>query len=287
MQAERVANVKHIKSILSFIMAFIITFTLLPQEIYALSLSNKAQGWGYSKSVNHKTPSVSKGTIKLLAKYDGYYVYNTDEKIIYLTFDLGYDNGYTDKILNVLKKHHINATFFVCKGTITGNPKAIKRMVTEGHVVANHTVNHIPFYKQSKSSLEEELQGVEKAYEEVTGDQMLKIVRPPEGGYSEKSLAITKDLGYTSVFWSIALPNDWNLDKQPSRKATLSLFKNQHHKGAIVLLHGVSPVVANNLDTMLTQLEDEDYEFGLVTDMIYREKGFINITHGEKGLIKR
>ncbi len=256
------------KRILSVILAFITVFTMMPtSEGYASSVSNKALGWGYTKSKNHKVPVVSKSTKALLKKNNGYYVYNEKEKYVYLTFDLGYDNGYTNKILDVLEEHEIKATFFVCKAAITANPKAIKRMVKEGHIVANHTVKHIPFYKLSKSSLKKELQGVEKEYEKVTGEKMVKFVRPPEGGYSEKSLAITKELGYTSIFWSIALPNDWNLKKQPSKKTTLALFKNQHHKGAIILLHGVSPAVADNLDTMLTQLEKEGYEFRLVTDM--------------------
>jgi peptidoglycan-N-acetylmuramic acid deacetylase len=256
-----------IKLFLSVIMAFVILFTISHQEVYAGSFSTKAQSWWYTKSVNHKTPIVSKGTKELLKKYDAYYVYNTDEKIIYLTFDLGYENGYTTEILDVLKKHDIKATFFICKSVISSNPKGIKRMVKEGHVVANHTVKHIAFYNLSKSSLKKELEGVEDAFEELTGEKMVKMVRPPEGGYSEKSLANTKKLGYTTIFWSIALPNDWNLKDQPSKATTLALFKKQNHKGAIVLLHAVSPMVANNLDEMLTQLEDKGYEFRLVTDI--------------------
>ncbi len=262
---------KCIRLLPAILLIFSILITNKPLMAYATSLSEKAYGWGYTKSVNHKTPGVSKATKELLNKYDAYYVYNTKEKYIYLTFDLGYDNGYTEQILDVLKEHEVKATFFVCKGAITANPKAIKRMVEEGHIVANHTVNHIPFYKLSKKSLKKELKGVEEAYEKVTGEKMAKFVRPPEGGYSEKSLAITKELGYTSVLWSIALPNDWNLKKQPSQKTTLALFKNQHHKGAIVLLHAVSPAVADNLDAMLTQLEKEDYEFRLVSDMTDEE----------------
>jgi peptidoglycan-N-acetylmuramic acid deacetylase len=268
-----VTELKSKKRVLSAILVFFLVFTMMPSEGYASSVSNKALNWGYTRNTSHKIPTVSKTTKALLKKYNGYYVYNENknEKEIYLTFDLGYDNGYTNKILDVLKEHEVKATFFVCKAAITANPKAIKRMAEEGHIVANHTVKHIPFYKLSKSSLKKELQGVEKEYEKVTGEKMAKFVRPPEGGYSEKSLAITQELGYTSIFWSIALPNDWNLKKQPSKKTTLALFKNQHHEGAIILLHGVSPVVADNLDAMLTQLEKEGYDFKLVNDMA--EKG--------------
>ncbi|MDF2609849.1 MAG: delta-lactam-biosynthetic de-N-acetylase [Lachnospiraceae bacterium] len=275
-------KLKKTNVLLAIILAFVIAFTNAPTEVYAASLSNKALNWGYTKSKSHKTPAVSTTTKGLLEKYDGYYVYNTKKKYIYLTFDLGYDNGYTNQILDVLKDHDIQATFFVCKAAITANPKAIKRMVKEGHIVANHTVKHIPFYKQSKSSLKEELEGVEKAYEKVTGEKMAKFVRPPEGGYSERALAYTQELGYTSIFWSIALPNDWNLKNQPSKKTTLDLFKNQHHRGAIVLLHGVSPMVADNLDAMLTQLEKEDYEFRLVSDMAKVEETKVEETESKK-----
>lgn len=262
---------KKIKTFLPIVMAFIMFFTIFPQGVYAGTLSTKAKDWYYTKSKKHKSPIISKETKELFKEYGAYYVYNTKKKVIYLTFDLGYENGYTTQILDTLKKHDVKATFFVCKGFIDKNPEGLKRMVEEGHIVGNHTVNHLSFSKLTKSKLKSELKGVEDAYKEVIGEKMLKVVRPPEGGYSEKSLALTKQLGYTTVFWSIALPNDWNLKQQPSKQTTLSLFKNQHHNGAIPLLHGVSQAVADNLDAMLTQLEDAGYEFRLVTDMMPKD----------------
>ena len=260
------------KIILSFILAFVILILNVPQDVNSATLSTKALNWGYTKSKNHKTPVITKSTLALLKENNAYYVHDTNDKVIYLTFDLGYENGYTTKILDVLKKHKIKASFFVCKAFIDSNPKGLKRMVKEGHVVANHTVNHIAFYKLSEDKIESELSRVEAAYKKVTGKPMVKIVRPPEGGYSEKSLAITKELGYTTIFWSIALPNDWNMQDQPSKETTLALFKTQYHNGAIALLHGVSPAVANNLDGMLTELEKQGYEFRLVTDMAADQK---------------
>lgn len=259
---------RKIKPFLLIVITFIMIFTAYPLQVYASTPSTKAKNWYYTKSKNHKTPVISKEIKDLLKEYDAYYVYNTKKKVIYLTFDLGYENGYTTQILDTLKMHDVKATFFVCKAFIDKNPKGLKRMVKEGHIVGNHTVNHLSFSKLSKSKLKDELAAVEDAYEEVIGEKMLKVVRPPEGGYSEKSLALTKKLGYTTVFWSIALPNDWNLKQQPSKQTTISLFKNQHHKGAIPLLHGVSSSVADNLDAMLTQLKDAGYEFRLVTDMM-------------------
>ncbi len=258
---------KKIKPLLSLLFALIL-ISIIPQTACAKTLSTDAYSWSRATNKNHKTPAIPKQTNAWLKEYNGYYVYNTKEKVIYLTFDMGYENGYTSKILDVLKKHDAKATFFVCKAFIDSNPKGIKRMVKEGHVVANHTVNHIPFYKLTESKLKTDLKGVEDAYEKVTGEKMLKLVRPPEGGFSEKSLFLSQKLGYTSIFWSIALANDWNLKKQPSKEQTLSLFKTQYHNGAIVLLHGISPAVANNLDEMLKQLEDVGYEFRLITDII-------------------
>lgn len=259
-------SMKSISKLFSLLLAVVLLLAAYPSTAYA-ALSTTARDWYYTKSQNHKAPVVS-GIIKdMLKKYDAYYIDDTKEKIIYLTFDLGYDNGYTEDILDTLKKHDIKATFFVCKAFITQNPDGLKRMLEEGHVVGNHTVNHIPFYKLSQSKLESELKGVEDAYKKTTGKTMTKVLRPPEGGYSEKSLALTQKLGYKTFFWSIALPNDWNLSNQPSRDTTLKLFKAQHHKGAIALLHGVSPAVAKNLDAMLLQLEDAGYRFGLVTDI--------------------
>lgn len=258
---------KTANKLVSLLLAIILLFTAFPGKIYAGNLSTAARDWYYTKSQNRKTPVVSDEIKDLLKKYDAYYVGNTKKKIIYLTFDLGYENGYTADILDVLKKHDIKASFFVCKAFIDQNPKGLKRMIKEGHVVGNHTVNHISFYKLSDSKLKSELSGVEQAYEKVMGEKMTKIVRPPSGSYSEKSLAALRKLGYKTFFWSIALPNDWNLSNQPTKEAALQLFKVQRHKGAIVLLHGVSPAVAGNLDTMLSQLEDAGYQFGLVTDI--------------------
>ena len=175
---------KNLKKLFALLMSLIILFSVFPYGVNAATLSTKQQGWYVTKNKKHKTPTINKETQKLLDKYDGYYVYNTNKKVIYLTFDLGYENGYTTKILDVLEKHDVKATFFVCKAFIDKNPKGLKRMVKEGHVVGNHTVNHIPFYNLSESKLKSELKKVEDAYKEVTGEKMLKVVRPPEGGYS-------------------------------------------------------------------------------------------------------
>lgn len=258
---------KTVNKLISLLLALTLLFTAYPAKIYASDPSTTARDWYYTKSKNHKTPAVSANIKDLLHKYDAYYAGNTRKKIIYLTFDFGYENGLTSSILDTLKEHDIKASIFVCKAFIKQNPDGLKRMLKEGHIIGNHTVNHLPLYKLTGNKLKSELKGVEDAYYEATEEKMTKILRPPSGSYSEKSLALTQALGYKTFFWSIALPNDWNLANQPSKDTALRLFKEQHHKGAIVLLHGVSPTVADNLDTMLTQLEDAGYTFGLLTDI--------------------
>ncbi len=227
----------------------------------------KSIAWAFEPSVDHKTPKIPTQTKELFKKYGAYYVNNTKSKVVYLTFDLGYENGYTTKILDVLKKHKIKAAFFICKGVISKNPDGIKRMVKEGHIVANHTVNHLNLATLKESKIKSELEGVSKAYKKLTGKEMVKIVRPPSGNYSENSLATLKKLGYTPVFWSLSLHNDWNMKKQPSKAEALALFPEYSHNGAIILLHAVSPTVANNLDTMLTQLEKQGYAFRSILDL--------------------
>ncbi len=259
---------KRLRIPLILFIVFILAFTSVPMITEgSTTLSMKSVGWIYTNSVNHQTPEVLQTTQDLFKKNNAFYIYNTNQKVIYLTLDIGYENGYTTKILDVLKKHKIKATFFVCKGFITKNPAGLKRMVKEGHLVGNHTVNHLNLSTLSQSKIKSELDGVSKAYENVTGKKMAKIMRPPSGNYSESSLSILNKLGYETIFWSINLPNDWNMKNQPSKSSALALFPEENHNGAIALLHGVSPTVANNLDEMLTQLEKEGYKFRLISEL--------------------
>ena len=241
--------------------------TSSPAPTPQASPAPKGQSWYYQRNNTHKPSGIPSSASKLLEKYDGYYVYNTEQKVFYLTFDEGYENGYTPSILDTLLNHGVKASFFATKSFITKNPDLVRRMVDEGHLVLNHTVTHPSLYLLSDEKIKEELSGVEKAYTEVTGLEMHKCVRPPKGDYSEASLKATQALGYKTIFWSIALPNDWNLSKQPTKEETVSLFKNYHHNGAIALLHAVSSSVTENLDEMLQILEEEGYEFRLISDI--------------------
>lgn len=221
----------------------------------------------YSRNSEHTTPALKNELYSTwLKKYLGYYVYNTNQKVIYLTFDEGYENGFTPSILDTLKKHNIKASFFCTKPFLTKNPSLVKRMVSEGHLVLNHSVTHPSFATLTEQQIHDELKGVEDAYKSITGKDMLKYVRPPKGEFSEKSLWVTNQLSYKSIFWSMAYL-DWDTKKQPTNEQALSFIENSHHNGAILLLHAVSKTNADNLDSMLKILEDAGYRFGLISEL--------------------
>ena len=196
-----------------------------------------------------------------LKKYNAYYADITQDKVLYLTFDAGFENGNTPAILDALKKHSAPATFFVVGTYITSNQDLIKRMVQEGHTVGNHTYHH-PDMSQiaSKEAFEKELKDVEDAYQEVTGEPMVKFYRPPQGKYSESNLQMAKDLGYQTFFWSLAYV-DWYQDQQPSKEEAFEKLLGRIHPGAVVLLHSTSSTNAQILDELLTKWEEMGYTF--------------------------
>lgn len=218
------------------------------------------RGWFYQPK-NDGTPSGEpKEILNLIQNNSAYYLGNTDKKELYLTFDEGYENGYTEKILDILKKHEVKAAFFVVKPYITSNENIIKRMVDEGHLVCNHTVHHpsMPSIKD-ESKFIEELSGVEKAFEEVTGKTMPKYFRPPMGKYSELSLQYTANYGYKTIFWSFAY-DDWKANKQPNEDYAKTKILSRTHNGAIILLHAVSKTNTDILDYIITEWKKSGYE---------------------------
>ena len=186
---------------------------------------------------------------------------DTHEKIIYLTFDCGYESGNTPSILDALKKHQAPATFFVVGTYIKSNPDLIRRMVEEGHTVGNHTYHHPDMSKLStQEAFLKELKDVEAAYEEVTGQAMLPFYRPPQGKYSQSNLKMAQELGYQTFFWSLAYV-DWYQDKQPREADALKLLTKRIHPGAVVLLHNTSSTNAAIMDELLTKWEEMGYQF--------------------------
>lgn len=232
------------------------------------NLDNTKHGWGYKPNSEHKTPEMPQATVNLLKKYSGYYVGDTSSKVIYLTFDEGYENGYTGKILDILKANSVPAAFFVTRPYITKNPDLIKRMVEEGHIVGNHTSNHpsMPDKTGDPEAFKKEFTVVEDLYKELTGKDMPKFFRPPMGEYSEKSLAMTQQLGYKSIFWSFA-HRDWLVDDQPDVNTTYTRVMNGVHNGEIMLLHAVSKSNTEALDSILKDLKAQGYRFASLEEL--------------------
>ena len=242
----------------------ILTGTLSPTK--ETSASVQSASWGLSFQEEGKRPA-GNATIDDLKQYNAYYASDTDEKILYLTFDAGYENGNTPAILEALKKHQAPAVFFAVGNFIKDNPDLIKRMITEGHIVGNHTMTH-PDMSQisSMESFQKELEGVEELYTSVTGEPMTKFYRPPRGVYSTENLSMAKELGYSTFFWSLAYV-DWIQEQQPSKEEAFQKLIPRIHPGAIVLLHNTSSTNAAILDELLTRWEEMGYQFHSIKEL--------------------
>lgn len=242
----------------------ILTGTLSPTK--ETSASVQSASWGLSFQEEGKRPA-GNATIDDLKQYNAYYASDTDEKILYLTFDAGYENGNTPAILEALKKHQAPSVFFAVGNFIKDNPDLIKRMITEGHIVGNHTMTH-PDMSQisSMESFQKELEGVEELYTSVTGEPMTKFYRPPRGVYSTENLSMAKELGYSTFFWSLAYV-DWIQEQQPSKEEAFQKLIPRIHPGAIVLLHNTSSTNAAILDELLTKWEEMGYQFHSIKEL--------------------
>lgn len=235
------------------------------------TVSTSAEGnWGLSFQQAGQPP-VANATAEYLQKFDAYYAENTKEKVLYLTFDAGYENGHTDKILDVLKKHKVPAAFFVVGNYLQTSPELVKRMVEEGHIVGNHTFHHPDMSQIStKEDFSREIRELEELYKKTTGKKMKKFYRPPQGKYSEKNLEMAKELGYHTIFWSLAYV-DWYESQQPSREEAFKKLIPRVHPGAIVLLHSTSATNAQILDELLSKWEEMGYTFKSLEELVQSE----------------
>lgn len=216
--------------------------------------------WGLSFPTEGQSP-VGNATVEELAQYNAYYLGDTSRKVIYLTFDCGYENGYTDSILDTLKKHNAPAAFFVVGNMIESAPDLIRRMVAEGHIVGNHTYHHPDMSSISEqSAFQKELESLEALFQETTGQTMSKYYRPPQGKYNVENLRQAKALGYKTILWSLAYV-DWYVDDQPTPEQAYSKLLPRIHDGAIVLLHSTSRTNAEILDELLTKWEEMGFSF--------------------------
>ena len=232
-----------------------------------LAIDTSADGnWGLSFQQEGQAP-VTNVTAEFLSQYDGYYMGDSSEKNLYLTFDAGYENGYTAGILDVLKKHDVKAAFFLVGNYLKTSPELVKRMVSEGHTVGNHTYSHPDMSAIStEDAFREELSKLEEEYKSVTGKEMLKYYRPPQGKYSEANLKMAKDLGYRTIFWRLAYV-DWYESDQPTKEEAFNKLIPRVHPGAIVLLHSTSKTNAEILDELLIKWENMGYKFKSITEL--------------------
>lgn len=232
--------------------------------VVGLSLNRPAlavANWGLSFATEGQPPTGNVSADRL-AEYNAHYTGDTGEKVIYLTFDAGYENGYTGAILDTLKKRQVPACFFVVGHYLESAPELVKRMVEEGHLVGNHTNSHPDMSAiRTRDAFLQELDGVEQKYEKITGQKMAKIYRPPQGVYSQENLEMAKEVGYHTFFWSLAYV-DWYTDNQPTREQALEKLVGRIHPGAIVLLHSTSATNAQVLDEVIEKWQEMGYTFG-------------------------
>ncbi|MDE7431565.1 MAG: polysaccharide deacetylase family protein [Lachnospiraceae bacterium] len=221
-------------------------------------------GWGLSFQTEGQTP-IGNETKEKLKENEAYFVGDESGKTIYLSFDAGYENGNTEQILEALKKHNVTATFFVVGYFIENNQDLVKRISEEGHNVASHSYSHPDMSLMSREDFSNEMTKLEENYKNITGKDLIKLYRPPQGKYSEQSLVYAREMGYKTILWSLAYV-DWE-DKQPTREEAFKKLLGRIHPGAIVLLHSTSKTNAQILDELLSKWEEMGYTFGDLKDI--------------------
>lgn len=229
-------------------------------------LSNTKIGWGIKRTDNHEQPDLGEKNKELITKYNGMALGNIDQKYIYLTFDLGYEAGYTEKILDALKEENVQATFFITAHYVNSASDIVQRMIDEGHIVGNHTVNHKSMPSLSDDEIEEEVMKLHQTVYEKYGYEM-KYIRPPMGEFSERTLSISESLGYKTVMWSFAYV-DWDEKKQPSEEDAMNKIISNLHNGEIMLLHATSKTNGDIMSQMLKKVKEEGYEFRSIDEFI-------------------
>lgn len=233
---------------------------------FSVTVSTNISNWGLKFNTEGTAPMGNVG-IDFLKKYNAYYVGDSDDKCIYLTFDAGFENGNTPNILDTLRNHNVKAAFFLVGNYLEKEPKIVKRMVQEGHTVGNHTYHHPDMSLISdKESFKKELISLEELYNEITGEEMHKYYRPPQGKFNENNLKMANELGYKTIFWSLAYV-DWYKDKQPTKEQAFSKLIPRIHPGAVVLLHSTSDTNEQILDELLTKWKELGYTFKTLDDL--------------------
>ena len=228
------------------------------------NFSNKKICWGIKRADNHEQPDVGKENTEAMKKYNGIYMGNSQKKVIYLTFDAGYEAGYTDKILDVLKSNNVTATFFITGHYLNTQPEMIQKMIDNGNIVGNHTVNHKCLTDITLDEIREEVMNLHTAVYEKFGYEM-KYFRPPKGEFSERTMCYINSLGYTSALWSLAY-DDWDETKQGREDYAKKKILDNVHNGAVILLHSNSKDNSVILDSVIKEIKAMGYEIKSLDD---------------------
>ncbi len=247
---------------LIFILFLILVFIFFFHNINA-GIDKTQWGLGNYKEGKQPVGNADKETLK---KYNAYYVGDENQKVIYLTFDAGYENGYTPKILDTLKKEKVPAAFFLVGNYIEKNPDLVKRMISEGHIVGSHTYSHKDLRYVSDEEFKEQLTNLEDLYKKTTGRDLKKYLRPPEGNFNEHVLSLANSMGYKTIFWSLAYV-DWNNNEQKSFSSVFEKIMPRMHNGCILLLHLTSKTNSEVLDDLILNLKKEGYVFKSLDDL--------------------
>ena len=231
----------------------------LVQTSATSSISNKKISWGIKRGKNHDQPDLGNENKRIINRYNGICIGNSEKKYIYLTFDCGYEAGYTKKILEILKQNDVKATFFITGHYLNTASDTVKKMIDEGHIVGNHTSDHICMPESSNEEIKNDVMELHTAVYDKFGYEM-KYIRPPKGEYSERSIEYTNTLGYTTVMWSFAY-DDWDENKQGREEYGKEKIMENLHNGEVMLLHSTSKDNSNILDECIKKIKDMGYEF--------------------------
>ena len=222
-------------------------------------LSNEKIEWGIKRGDNHEQPDLGAKNKMIIDQYNGIAMGNKEKPYVYLTFDGGYEAGYTEKILEVLKQNNVKATFFITGHYLNTSSDIVKRMIDEGHIVGNHTVNHKSMPDIDNDTIKKEVMDLHTAVYEKFGYEM-KYIRPPKGEYSERTIDYTNSLGYKTVMWSFAY-DDWDENKQGREEYGKKKILDNVHNGEVILLHSTSKDNSNILDYCIKEIKNMGYEF--------------------------
>ncbi len=229
----------------------------------------KTYDWYFKPTKDHSQPAVIPEASGFINNYNALYLGNPSDKVIYLTFDAGFDNGYHEPILDILKNQKVPAAFFVDGNFVKTKPELVNRIIDEGHILGNHSLNHPDItLKTNFTDYQTQILGWEELVKQATGGKEFpKFFRPPMGKFSELSLKNDQALGYRTVFWSFAYA-DWDQNKQPDPEYAKRLIKDRVHNGCIMLLHSTSKTNAQILDDLISELKAEGYRFESLTTLV-------------------